>query len=460
MARPVPSQSLEAVLQALGQHPEGVGIEMLEASLAPSANRRTLQRWLGALAGAGRIVREGRARAVRYRLVELAEASDFVAHAPVPPVYGFPLSEAGIQVAAHVQQPLQQRQPVGYRREFLDAYKPNRTYYLPAAMRTELSSLGSLNAEEPAGTFARRLAHRLLIDLSWNSSRLEGNTYSLLETERLIAEGHMASGKNALDAQMILNHKQAIEFLIDSAAEIAFNRHTIFNLHAMLADNLLEDPAAAGRVRSIAVGIGHTTFLPLEGPQRIDECFEQVLSKASAIRDPLEQAFFALVHLPYLQAFEDVNKRVSRLAANIPLIKGNLCPLSFVDVPRDTYISALLGVYELNRVELLRDVFAWAYRRSCSRYAAVRQTLGEPDPLRLRYRQLVIDAISGVVRDRLDKQQAVAFIRKLATAQVPQHDHERFIEIVETQLINLHDGSIARFRLRPSEFQAWQRGWR
>lgn len=460
MARPVPSQSLEAVLQALSQHPQGVGIERLEASLASSTNRRTLQRWLGALVDDGRLIREGRARAVRYRLAEPAEASEFVAHAPAPAVYGFPLSEAGIQIAAHVQQPLQQRQPVGYRREFLDAYKPNRTYYLPAAMRAELSSLGSLKADEPAGTFARRLAHRLLIDLSWNSSRLEGNTYSLLETERLIAGGELASGKNALDAQMILNHKQAIEFLIDSAAEIGFDRHTIVNLHAMLADNLLEDPAAAGRVRSIAVGIGHTTFLPLEGPQRIDECFEQVLSKAAAIHDPFEQAFFALVHLPYLQAFEDVNKRVSRLAANIPLIKGNLCPLSFVDLPRDTYLSALLGVYELNRVELLRDVFAWAYRRSCSRYSAVRQTLGEPDPLRLRYRQLVIDAISGVVRDRLDKQQAVAYIRKLATAQVPQQHRDRFIEIVETQLINLHDGSIARFRLRPSEFLAWQQVWR
>lgn len=460
MARPVPSQSLEAVLQALSQHPQGVGIERLEASLASSTNRRTLQRWLGALVDDGRLIREGRARAVRYRLAEPAEASEFVAHAPAPAVYGFPLSEAGIQIAAHVQQPLQQRQPVGYRREFLDAYKPNRTHYLPAAMRAELSSLGSLKADEPAGTFARRLAHRLLIDLSWNSSRLEGNAYSLLETERLIAGGELASGKNALDAQMILNHKQAIEFLIDSAAEIGFDRHTIVNLHAMLADNLLEDPAAAGRVRSIAVGIGHTTFLPLEGPQRIDECFEQVLSKAAAIHDPFEQAFFALVHLPYLQAFEDVNKRVSRLAANIPLIKGNLCPLSFVDLPRDTYLSALLGVYELNRVELLRDVFAWAYRRSCSRYSAVRQTLGEPDPLRLRYRQLVIDAISGVVRDRLDKQQAVAYIRKLATAQVPQQHRDRFIEIVETQLINLHDGSIARFRLRPSEFLAWQQVWR
>ena len=459
MARPVPHQSLESLLQALGQYPQGAGIETLEASLASSANRRTLQRWLAALVEDGRIIREGRARAVRYRITQLAESEDFLAQSPETPVYGFPLSEAGNQIAAHVRQALHLRQPVGYRREFLDAYQPNRTHYLPAAMRAELSALGSINANEPAGTFARKLAHRLLIDLSWNSSRLEGNTYSLLETERLIAEGQPAAGKNALDAQMILNHKKAIEFLIDSAADITFNRHTIFNLHALLADNLLEDPDAVGRLRSIAVGIGHTTFIPIEGPQRIEECFYRVLSKASAIHDPLEQAFFALVHLPYLQPFEDVNKRVSRLAANIPLINGNLCPMSFVDVPRDIYISALLGVYELNRIELLRDVFAWAYRRSCYRYSAVRQTLGQPDPLRLRYREWVSEAISGVVRDRLDKQQAVAFIRNMANAQIPQSDRDRFIEIVETQLLSLHEGSIARYRLRPSEFQAWRAEW-
>lgn len=155
-----------------------------------------------------------------------------------------------------------------------------------------------------------------------------------------------------------------------------------------------------------------------------------------------------------------MNKRVSRLAANIPLIKNNLCPLSFVDVPRDDYISALLGVYELNRIELLRDVFAWAYRRSCGRYSAVRQTLGEPNPLRLRYRQVVIDAIAHVVRDRLDKQAAVALIRKLAAEHIPLSDRERFIEIVEAELLSLHEGSIARFRLRPSEFHAWRAGWR
>ena len=119
-------------------------------------------------------------------------------------------------------------------------------------------------------------------------------------------------------------------------------------------------------------------------PPLIEACFDQILAAASAIRDPFEQSFFVMVQLPYLQPFDDVNKRVSRLAANIPLIKANLSPLSFEDVPRDLYTEAVLGVYELRRVELLRDVFIWAYQRSAARYAAVRQSLGEPDPFRMR----------------------------------------------------------------------------
>jgi hypothetical protein len=104
---------------------------------------------------------------------------------------------------------------------------------------------------------------------------------------------------------------------------------------------------------------------------------------ATAINDPFEQAFFVMVQLPYLQPFDDVNKRVSRLAANIPLIKCNLAPPSFTDVPRQTYTEAVLGVYDLNTIDLLKDVFMWAYERSAARYAAVRQSLGEPDPFRL-----------------------------------------------------------------------------
>ena len=276
----------------------------------------------------------------------------------------------------------------------------------------------------------------------------------------MLSVGAAAEGKDALESQMILNHKEAIEFLIASAEEIGFNRYTLLNLHALLSDNLLEDPTASGRLRSIPVGIGQTVFIPLEGPQRIAECFQQVLDTAAAIENPFEQAFFAMVHLPYLQPFEDVNKRVSRLAANIPLIKRNLCPLSFVDVSQQTYISAMLGIYELNRIELLRDVFVWAYKRSCARYSAVRQSLGEPDPFRIRYRARIAETVAHVVRAQMNKPQAVAFVRRCADEQLPEPDRERFIEVAETQLMSLHLGSIARFRLRPSEFQAWQEIWK
>ena len=124
-----------------------------------------------------------------------------------------------------------------YDRDFLDRYRPNESICLSVAEREQLREAGEPNiAEQPAGTFARQILNRLLIDLSWNSSRLEANSYSLLETERLPHVGEEADGKTRLEAQMILNHKDAIEFLVDSAEEIGFNRSTILNLHALLAN--------------------------------------------------------------------------------------------------------------------------------------------------------------------------------------------------------------------------------
>src|SRR5262249_26017565 len=148
-----------------------------------------------------------------------------------------------------------------------------------------------------------------------------------------------------------------------------------------------------GRLRTMPVGIGESVYLPIAVPQLLEECFRQILDKASIISDPFEQAFFLMVHLPYLQPFEDVNKRTSRLAANMPFIRENLSPLSFVDVPSRTYIDGLLGVYELNRIDLFRELFVWAYERSSNLYSTVRKTLGEPDPFRTQYRLLMYETV-------------------------------------------------------------------
>ena len=463
MVKSIPPHVYDSILSAVAQAQAWANIAQIEARLPNAPNRRTLQRWLSDLVEQGRLRKQGRARATRYLLPirELEGAATIEVTSRAQGEVSLPLSEDARAIEAAVRQSVQWRTPVGYQRSFLDNYRPNTTYYLPAALRAQLLAQGQVAARnEPAGTYARSIAHRLLIDLSWNSSRLEGNTYSLLETERLLSAGEAAEGKGALEAQMILNHKAAIEFLIASAPEIGFNRYTVLNLHALLSDNLLPDPAASGRLRTVAVGIGQAVFMPLEGPQLIAECFAQVLDTASAIEDPLEQAFFAMVHLPYLQPFEDVNKRVSRLAANIPLIRHNLCPLSFVDVPPAVYISAMLGVYERNRVELLRDVFAWAYQRSCARYSAVRQSLGEPDPFRMRYRAHIFDTVAEVVRNALPKDRAIRFVAQQAQLNVPTVDRDRFVEVAETELMSLHEGNMARYRLRPSEFSAWLKVWR
>ena len=464
MPKQVPQNELDAVLQAVARFPEGGSIEDISRALKVKPPRRTLQRRLALLVEQKRLTVEGRGRGSRYRLPVITGAGHIVAADAVVEGRGeayIPISPEGEAIKQAVRAPIQNRRPVGYNRVFLDAYRPNDTFYLSAETRQHLLELGrSPDGVRPAGTYARQIFSRLLIDLSWNSSRLEGNTYSLLETERLLELGEAAEGKDAREAQMILNHKAAIELLVEQASEVGFNRYSILNLHALLSDNLLADPQACGRLRAIPVGIAKTVYHPLEVPQLIDECFQQLLDTAAAIVDPFEQAFFAMVHLPYLQPFEDVNKRVSRLAANLPLIRQNLCPLSFVDVPERAYIDGILGVYELNRIELQRDVFVWAYERSCARYSAVRRSLGEPDPFRLRYRALVAETVAEIVRGGMDKKAATAFIKRRAAEDISQEDRARFVEVVETEIMSLHEGNIARYRLRPAQYQTWRETWR
>ena len=246
--------------------------------------------------------------------------------------------------------------------------------------------------------------------------------------------------------------------MVAGAGEIGFNRYTLLNLHGLLANNLLPDPAAPGRLRTHAAGIKKSKFTPTDIPQLIDEMFDHILAKAAAITNPHEQALFAMVQLPYLQPFEDVNKRVSRLAANIPLNQHNLVPISFIGVTDDLYIKGLLGVYELNRTELLKDVFLWACASSADRYAQVRQSLGEPDPLRVKYRPVLQSLITEIVSQGMDQYYA-SIIIKARALHVPQQDHDRFIEMVETELMSLHEGNFARYRIRPSEFKKWQEVW-
>ena len=455
----ITSKEFNSIVQGVARFPDGAAIKDLIEVIELKIPRRTLQRRLEYLVAEGQLIKSGRASASRYRLPSVTPVEKKIIHETSEGLDW--ISTEAIEIRNVIRQPAAHRIPVGYQVTFLDHYLPNKTFYLGSDVRRELNELGQVGLSNfPAGTYIRQVLDRLLIDLSWNSSRLEGNTYSLLETQRLLALGENAKGKAAEETQMILNHKAAIEMLADQAEEIGFNRYTICNLHALLSDNLLVDPGAGGRVRSRPVGIGGSVYHPLEVPQQIDERFDQILFTADSIEDPFEQAFFAMVHLPYLQPFEDVNKRVSRLAANIPLIRHNLCPLSFIDVEQDDYVGGLLGIYELNRIEYLRDVFVWAYRRSCVRYAAIRQSLGDPDPFRLQHRAIIGRFVREVVQNRMSKQTASHWIAQETLKSIPESDHKQFIGVVEIELESLHSGNIARYRLRPSEFESWKAAWK
>jgi len=451
---------LAAIEAVIGSHPEGMGVQEIADRLKAKVPRRTLQYRLKHLVDKKRLVKTGDKRGALYKIPQGATLMETGGSEDISKSL-IPISKGGVKVQNYLRTPFQTRKPVGYHRNFLDSYRPNRSAYLSEKECSRLHSLGKSSIEEqPAGTYARQILNRLLIDLSWNSSRLEGNTYSLLDTKRLIDFGQEASGKELKETQMILNHKDAIEFLVQASEEINFNRYTLLNLHAMLANNLLEDPHAAGRLRQIAVGIEKSAFHPLEVPQIIEECFDQLLATAKAIKNPFEQAFFILVHIPYLQPFDDVNKRVSRLAANIPLIKKNLIPLSFIDVPTKTYTEAILGIYELNDINLLKNIFTWAYERSVFRYTAVRQSLGEPDPFRLKYRKKLESIIREIILKNMDRITAINHINMWAIENIDFKDRSKFQQLIEEELLSLHEGNFARYQVRPSEFQTWQEVWK
>lgn len=465
MPKRVTQSELQRIEDVVLRFPAGLSLAELQRELQGSISRRTLSRRLAELVEAGRIQRLGEGRATRYLHRASATHEAATPKAAQPEATGqfetpegvvtIDLSPVSRDILEYVSKPAAARTPAGYERRLLDKYVPNQTAYIPDKLKVHLHKIGKpIVAERAAGTFARDILDRFLIDLSWASSRLEGNTYSRLDTERLIEFGQEAEGKDAKETQMILNHKAAIELLLqEDSDDVGINRYTLLNLHALLSENLMADPEASGRLRRRPVEIGGSVFTPLAIPQVIEECFTLIITKAAQIGDPFERAFFVMVHLPYLQPFEDVNKRVSRLAANIPLITSDLCPLSFVDVPERAYIAGTLGVYEMTRMELLRDVFVWAYERSCLKYVVIRDSVAEPDLFRMKYRNALIDVIGGIVRER--KRPTEDEIRALAQPRVEPRDLPKFVELVTREFARLNDGNIARYRIRLPDYRSW-----
>ncbi|MEI6207352.1 MAG: type I restriction-modification enzyme R subunit C-terminal domain-containing protein [Desulfuromonadales bacterium] len=283
------SPQQEEILALLARHPDGRNSEGIRNELSNPPHLRTVQRWLAELAAKRHIAAIGKGKATIYRLLTPTDIRMVSPESEAPGAAEnyetyIPLSEEGREIFSQVRRPRGARTPVGYERSFLDAYITNTTWYLGEMTRKHLHRIGDTGEfKRPAGTYGRAILNRLLIDLSWASSRLEGNTYSRIDTQNLIEFGRYAEGKDAQEAQMILNHKTAIELLLDEAESVGFDTHTFLSLHGLLSENLMPDPDASGRLRSRPVQIGGSVFVPLAAPQLIEECFHNILRKASEI---------------------------------------------------------------------------------------------------------------------------------------------------------------------------------
>lgn len=237
MATKKGNQELNEILNIIARHNQGAILLDILDSIKTPLLKRTLQRRLQHLRDSSLIFSRGQGRATRYFIKSIA--------APVSlklTKEGYiSLSTEADRVRQQISKPINKRKVVSYNHDFLYDYVPNQSYYLKTPVRTHLKEIGKQSdVEQAAGSFVFKILDRLLIDLSWNSSRLEGNTYSLLETERLIHEGKVAEGKDLFETRMILNHKAAIEFLVNLGEELEFNQYVILNLHTLLAKKFIK----------------------------------------------------------------------------------------------------------------------------------------------------------------------------------------------------------------------------
>lgn len=435
-----------AVLHQLSQEAEPISLQELFSKLVGDYAERSVRRWLGEMIKEGVVEKLGNKRSTRYKVIQYGSLQVNAASK----CFGLE-SEKTLE---YVRRPLYERAPIAYADEWISAYQPNISFYIPLALRLQLHKIGKRSKlEDPAGTYAHQIFNRLLIDLSYNSSRLEGNTYSLIDTQKLIFEGAGAEGKLDEEKIMILNHKEAIRYLVDSTPKLEINQQTVCTLHYLLADGLVET-RYAGKIRDHGVRIGGSTYIPFEDPKQLQICLERIIEKAQLIEDPYEQSLFLLVHITYLQAFEDVNKRTARLSANIPLIKNNLVPLSFNDVERGDYILAMIAIYELHDIRPILDLYIFSYMRTCIMYDATLKAVGF-DEVRVRYRQQRRTVIRDIIVNNMTGKVLDKYISSQTSKLVKKEDQDAFIEDIREDLKEISPSRIAGLGVTQEDLKSW-----
>lgn len=329
---------MEKIISIIKNAPGGISAGEIEA--ATHASRATINRKLREALAANEIVRLGKGKSTIYRDAD-----------PLRPI------------KAYFDKPHTERAVSRYREDLLSP--------LP---EFDLSSIPPMSSFL---TLEKRDMVKFLIDFSCASSLLEGGTYSLLDTQALIEYGEKASDKPLADAFLVLNHKNAFEFLYDHRC---LDIETVAEVQRRLTDDhdideLKNTPhflgeGAAGKIREYEdVNIGQSTYSPpfRPGAGYIGRMLDVVLTNAKNISNPIQSAFYIMTRIPYLQPFADGNKRTSRVMCNVPLLNAGLPPISFADFSKRDYIVSMLAFYELGDVSMASKCFCDAYIKSCRR---------------------------------------------------------------------------------------------
>lgn len=236
---------------------------------------------------------------------------------------------------------------------------------------TELDQLNNLqekfksNSSKLSKSEYKNELERLAIDLSWKSSQIEGNTYSLLETERLLKDKETAAGKTKDEATMLLNHKDALDFIIKNPNYInPLNVSSIEDIHSILVKEL----DISRNIRSRRVGISGTNYKPLDNEFQIKEAVESMCTLINSKKNVFEKALLSLVLISYIQPFSDGNKRTARIISNAILINNHFCPISFRTIDSIEYKKAMLVFYEQTNISPFKKVFIGQFEFAVNTY--------------------------------------------------------------------------------------------
>ena len=326
------------MLQYLHYHPDSAKAE-IKAGMSLEMSDATIKRVLSKAVKDGMVLVIGKGRATKYRLTPQAHVT------------------MDLNLDTYFDKDVDEREvQEGFNFELINDILPNVELFAPEELKILNSAQEQFmqHLSEMNDTEYRKEMERLGIDLSWKSSQIEGNTYSLLETERLLREKETASGKTKDEAIMLLNHKDALDFILDVPdylQPLKVNR--IEDIHSILTKEL----GVERNIRHRRVGITGTNYRPLDNEFQIREALEDSVRLINSKSIVFDKALLALVLLSYIQAFTDGNKRTARIVSNGILIANGYCPISFRTVDSIDYKKAMLLFYEQNNIAAFKRIF-------------------------------------------------------------------------------------------------------